>query len=235
MFFLPVFASANADTLVVRYDSTGTIMPISFDKNHIEKYKKDKAFDYNEYKYKNKFWTKVKRWIYNFFLKIFKWLFGQKKAGPYLRIFTKIAPYIGLAALIFVIIRFLFNTNFRKLLSDNDSEAEVIYGEDEEIIRNKDINALLKEAAEKGNYRLALRYYYLKLLKKLEANDIIKWEPQKTNYEYLREIKKQDYNDKFKRFTLWYDYIWYGKYPLNNLEFSAMSEELEDFFKRLAK
>ncbi len=232
--FLPFTMNANADSLTVRYDST-EIIPLKFNTGHINKYKSDKAFDYNEYKYQSKFWTKVKRWIYNVLYAIFKWLFGQKKAVGYLSKFIKIIPYLGLAALIFIIIRFLFVSNFIRYFRDNDAEAKVSYGEDEEIIRKKDIDTLLKDAIEKENFRLALRYYYLMLLKKLEKNNIIKWEPQKTNFEYLKEIKHKEFKDKFKLFTKWYDYIWYGKYPLNSFEFSTISGQFDSFFKNLNK
>ena len=238
--FLPIsLLSTNdalsvKDTLKIQYDTT-EIIPVKFNAAHIDSYKSDKDFDYTENKIKSTFWTKVKRWFYNILFAIFKWLFGQKKAVGYLSKFIKIIPYLGLAALIFLIVHFMFNINFRKYFTDKNAEAEVNYGEDEEIIRKKDIDAMLQDAIEKGNYRLALRYFYLKLLKRLEKNNIIKWEPQKTNFEYQKEIKNKDYNNKFNKFTLWYDYIWYGKYPLSQKEFGVMSKELDSFIKNLDK
>ena len=234
MSVLPVSLMAGADSLSIKYDSS-EIKPLRFDADHLIKYRTDKAFDYTEFEYKNTFWTKIKRWAYNILLTIFKWLFGQKKATVHLNNFMRIIPYLLLAVLIFLIVRFLFKKYFVKYFGNSIAEARFTYGEDEEIIRKKDINTLLKEAVEKENYRMAMRYYYLKLLKKLEENNIIKWEPQKTNFEYLLEIKQKEYVDKFRRFTLWYDYIWYGKYPLGSSEFSVISREFESFLKSLIK
>ncbi len=231
---MPVSLLAKTDTLTIKYDSS-EVAPLTFDQSRLQDYKSDKAFDYKEKMVKNTFWIKVKQWIYNVFLRIFKWLFGHKKAAGYLEKFMKIMPYIGFAVLIFLIIRFLFMANLIKYFGGNDGEAEVDYGEDEEIIRKKNIDNLIKEAVEKEDYRLALRYYFLKLLRKLENNDIIKWESQKTNFDYLNEIKQKEQHSKFKRFTLWYDYIWYGKYPLDYLEFNEMSKEFNSFFNKLTK
>ena len=231
---LPFSMVSSPDTLALNYDST-VVKPLTFDKTHIQKYKSDKAFDYTEHKIKNTFWTKVKRWIYDILLSFFKWIFGHKKASGYLSKFIKYIPYISLGILIIVVVKYLFNANFIQLFTDDNAKSEVIYGEDEEIIRKKDIDSLLKDAIDKENYRLAIRFYFLKLLKKLEDNKVIKWESQKTNYEYLKSIKHKEYKDRFKVFTLWYDYIWYGKYPLNHIEFSNMSKEFDSFFKKLAK
>jgi len=231
---LPVSLSAKADTLAIKYDSS-EIIPMTFDQNHLQDYKSDKAFDYKEKVIKNTFWTKIKQWLYDIFLRIFKWIFGHEKAVSYLSKFNEIIPYIGLAALLFFVIRFLFRANLIKYFGGNDADAEVNYDEDEDIIRKKNIDNLIKEAIEIEDYRLALRYYFLKLLKKLENNGIIKWESQKTNFDYLNEIKQKEQHSKFKRFTLWYDYIWYGKYPLNHIEFNEMSKEFNSFFNKLTK
>lgn len=234
VFFAPFNLLASADSLTIRYDSS-SIKVLDINSINIDTYKSDKAFDYKEYKFKNSIWQKFKKWIYNILLKIFEWLFGQKKSISYLSTFIKIFSYLGLGALIYLIVRFLFNANFIKYFREHGEEAEVKYGEDEEIIRKKDIDQLLKNAIDNSDYRLGLRFYFLKLLKTLEAKKVIKWEPQKTNFDYLKEIKQDVYNDTFKRFTYWYDYIWYGNYPLTSLEFTAISKEFEAFFKKLLK
>jgi len=233
--FMPFNIVAETDTFSIKYDSSSVITPLKIDQEHINKYKNDSDFDYTEYKYENSTWKKIKRWFYNLFLRLFKWIFGQKKAAGLLDKFFSVIPYFAIGVLAYLLIRFLIRVNFKEYFAQNTDEAEVKYGEDEEIIRNKDISTLLKNAEDNGNYRLALRYYFLKLLKELEKNKIIKWEPQKTNFEYLKEIRKRDYKDRFKKFNFWYDYIWYGKYPLDKQEFDLISKDFNSFLESVER
>ena len=71
----------------------------------------------------------------------------------------------------------------------------------------------------------------MKLLKAFEESDKIEWEHQKTNYEYYNEIKDQSLKQRFQQFTLWYDYIWYGKFKINIDEFNQIAKEFDLFFK----
>lgn len=217
------------DTTEVRYDSS-IVVPLKFDENNLEKYRSDKDFDYTEYKYENTYLNKFKNWIKNILLKFFEWIFGQKKAGKTLEKFFQIIPYVALGIVLFFFLKFFLNINFKDILNGNTTSTTVTYGEEEEIIRNKDIDKLIKEAKNKRDFRLAIRYYYLKFLKVLEEKNYIEREHQKTNYEYYNEIKNKDIKNSFQQFTLWYEYIWYGKFVITDIEFERLSKEFDIFF-----
>ena len=212
---------------------TSAITPLKFDESHIAAYKQDKDFDYS-LTYKENTWiSAIKRWFYKILVKIFNWIFGASRGLKYLAIFIKYLPYIFLAIVAFFIIKFFLQVDVKEMWTGIPEETTVNYGTDEEIIRKQDIDQLIHTALQKGDLRLAVRYYYLKLLKLLEQKQFINWEAQKTNMEYLREIKDESIKPGFKKFTKWYDYIWYGNYPVSQHEYEMISKEFTSFYKKL--
>ena len=83
-------------------------------------------------------------------------------------------------------------------------------------IRELEIDILLREAMASGNYRLAIRIYFLGLLKKLDEDGFIVWKKDKTNRDYLSELfSKQYYFEELKSLTLAYEQVWYGDHTLS--------------------
>lgn len=89
-----------------------------------------------------------------------------------------------------------------------------------ENIHEMDFNQLVNETKDTGNYRLAVRYYYLWVLKKLSLREIIDWDWDKTNSDYLYEIKDSGLKKDFEYLSYLYDYSWYGEFPLDANEFA---------------
>lgn len=132
--------------------------------------------------------------------------------GPFAWLFY-LALAIAIAYLVYILLNEggtgLFSTKQnRKLNNYEDITAE--------NIENADINRLMKDAENNNNYRLAIRYYYLLILKTLSLKNHIKFEDDKTNAEYLNEINEKPFNKKFAYTSYLYNYIWYGEFPLNS-------------------
>jgi hypothetical protein len=89
-----------------------------------------------------------------------------------------------------------------------------------ENIHEMNFDQLIDDTKATGNYRLALRYYYLWLLKKLSARAIIDWNWDKTNRDYLYEINDRQLRDNFEYLSYLYDYSWYGEFPLDDASFA---------------
>ncbi|UJH66886.1 DUF4129 domain-containing protein [Allomuricauda sp. SCSIO 65647] len=150
----------------------------------------------------------------------------------------KIMEYIiyGLMGLlvIFLLIRVLVNEKFNSIFI---KKAKPIIDIDlsEQHIENIDLDALLNEALEKKEYRMAIRYQYLKILKRLSEKGLIDWHFEKTNSDYQREIEKPEIKARFKEVSYIYDYIWYGeqeidgqKYHTADALFAILSNNLRD-------
>ncbi len=88
-------------------------------------------------------------------------------------------------------------------------------------IRQTDIAKDILTAEQQANYRLATRFSYLNILKKMAEKDIIRWEARKTNRIYLEEIGQQAWKADFERATRFFEWVWYGEHALSQEEYNA--------------
>ncbi|GGI57205.1 hypothetical protein [Winogradskyella haliclonae] len=101
----------------------------------------------------------------------------------------------------------------------------------EENIETIDFDTLISNALKENNFRLATRYMYLKSLKALSAKGVIEWHFDKTNNDYLREIKDNQVKSLFKRASYIYDYVWYGEFPINETDFNQNKNDFNQLIK----
>ena len=90
---------------------------------------------------------------------------------------------------------------------------------------------LLKNAIRNGNYRLAIRYLYLQTLERLSERKYIEINTNKTNYEYVNEVRKHGFGNEFASLTLKYEYVWYGEYPVDEKLFEQIQSGFIQFNK----
>lgn len=201
------------DSIAVTYEAAPLEVK-KIENGDLEKYRDDPAFDYEVVKAQRTWWDDFTEWLGYLLRRFFGAIFGVEKAPLLLANFLKVLPYLLLGVLLYLLIRFFNNVNIsgpgRKL-----ERGSVGLSEEEHLIRNEDLQRLVQNALEDKNYRLAIRYYYLYLLQVMTEKNIIAWELQKTNDDYLREIKSTDLKSPFKQITRWYDYIWYGEFHIN--------------------
>ena len=87
-------------------------------------------------------------------------------------------------------------------------EMDIRLLDEEEI--DAPLDKYLKEALLAQNYKLAIRIYYLKVLKQLQELGKINWKKYKTNRHYLNEML-QDHNFQlFKDVTVHFEKNWFG-------------------------
>lgn len=133
--------------------------------------------------------------------------------------------FLSIAAL-YLIIKFLMqsplNSVFKTEVKDIDSFQYV-----EENIKDVNFDTLIADALNDNNYRLATRYLYLKSLKILTNKNIIEWHYDKTNNDYINEIKDENTKYVFKRISYIYDYVWYGEFPIDEAVFTKNRPDFE--------
>lgn len=137
--------------------------------------------------------------------------------------FFEIIKYIviigAIVLVIFLLVKLLGNDGPTNRKIDPVSEMEL--EEIEENLETAELDDPIRRAIASGNYALAVRLYYLALLKELSAKGLIRWKRDKTNGEYMRELSGHSFSDMFRDVTLIFERIWYGDVELNK----------EDFFK----
>src|SRR5829696_2434758 len=117
----------------------------------------------------------------------------------------------------------LFRKESKKIIEEEE-EAEItddIFG----INYEKEIN----RAAETGNFRLAVRLWYLQTLKELADRNIIDYRHEKTDNDYVASLYGGRYYRDFFRLTRNFEYTWYGQFQLSAEAYSMMSRDFLNF------
>lgn len=232
IFHVLVPSHAQEDSLAVDYD-TERLDVRQITDGDLEKFKNDPKFDYEIVESNPTWWDDFKAWLGNLFLRFFEWIFGVEEAAGALAIFLRILPYLLLVLLLFLFIRFFRNANMSTPAGKNNRKPLVSLSEEEHIIKNEDIQALIQKALDAKNYRLAVRYYYLYVLQLLSEQELIDWQLQKTNHDYEKEIKKPDLKKAFTKITHLYDYIWYGDFDIDESQYEQAELIFSDVRKTL--
>lgn len=238
VFFLLLFFCSSygwtQDTLSespkkIKYDTTTALEPLKFEEKQIGEYKTDKAFEYLNAAEKDTWWTRFKEWVNMRYHQILDWLFGDYEANTVLAFFLKLLPYILIAAIVGFVVWLFIRLNPGNYLLAAKEEPEVFLSEEEKIIKSENISDLIEQAIHNGDFRLAVRYYYLQLLRQLNAKDLIRYEFQKTDTEYLNELKKEHFRPELKKLMRIYDFIWYGSFPISENDFKKTQGFFLDF------
>lgn len=124
------------------------------------------------------------------------------------------------------------------LIFDNvkiDKKIKVEEEEDEEIenIEDIDADAIYKKAIAEGNYKLAIRMQFIKILQILTQKDIIEWKNEKTNRDYIREITDGSLKRDFRTNSNYYEKAWYGDEEVNFGAFRVIDQKLTDFINKI--
>ena len=231
-----IFVSWNSftqtDSLTVKLDKNGIVELKQFDQSQLDSFKNDENFNYNIQE-DNSIFNNIKDFLKRTALLILGWLVGKQNAFSALETVVTVLPYIVLIILIVLIVFFFLKIKINKLKVDTTEKADVILTEEAEIIKNADISSLIKLAIQQNNYRLGIRYYYLLILQQLEQKELIYWEQQKTNEDYIQEIEEKTIVVQFKELTRLYDFVWYGNFEINELEFSKAVSEFNSLTKAI--
>ncbi|HEY8402524.1 MAG TPA: DUF4129 domain-containing protein [Cytophagaceae bacterium] len=216
LFFLVLSGSAAADTSgvqqVVLYDSS-RIQPLSFDEQALEGFRADSDFDYiRENKASIGWFERILFWLLSK-------LFGNTNVETTYNVLYNSFMYVILPLTILFIIWKLIGADRMSLFYRKKAKSVRVQEEIEDI-REVDLNAIVEEAIKNEDYKKAVRYSYLLLLKELAEKGIIEWSSAKTNYDYLKEIKLNEVKDAFRDATRIFEYCWYGDIPLTKESFT---------------
>ncbi len=122
---------------------------------------------------------------------------------------------------------FLSNSSFLSRNRKNIASDVTVIEEE----NASDPDSLLRNAIRNGNYRLAVRYLYLQSLQRLSEKKFIEINANKTNYEYVMEVRRHKFANEFASLTLQYEYVWYGEYPVDERLFEQIQGSFTQFNK----
>ncbi|WP_167605443.1 DUF4129 domain-containing protein [Maribellus sediminis] len=194
-----------------------------FSETKLEEFRADKDFQYDSVTYRQiTIWDKVRYYFYQ----LLKFMFGEEGAAPVIR-------YVFLVAVILFVVLQLTGAKVQWFLGKGKQAAKGIVSIPDEDISNIDLQELADKALSEGNLRLCIRYHYLHLLKVLDEKAHISWHKDKTNRDYLAEIKEPEIRKQFRQQTLVFDYVWYGNFKLSDEQFAWVNSGFQQLVNKL--
>ena len=115
--------------------------------------------------------------------------------------------------------------------ADDDYQVDTL----EAGMPESDLERFLRLAIEHGDFRGAVRIYFLMCLNQLNARGLIKWERDKTNQTYLSELATHPLADEFNRLTRNYELFWYGEAPIDAPTYHNVSLNYQAFIESLSR
>jgi hypothetical protein len=97
-----------------------------------------------------------------------------------------------------------------------------------EVITVSELESRLENALKNEVYREVIRIYFTMILQELIRLQLIKWRLEKTNQQYIYEVKNQILRAELRKCTRYFDIVWYGEYNIDRAKF----EEIQPHFTR---
>ena len=217
----------------VRIDTT-VIEQKHFDQTRIDAYKNDKAFDYDVVDDGPSLYEQITDWFTRVLTRILSWFFDDIEAPMgFLMVFLTALPYIIGVIVLYLIVNFFLKVNTRNLINGKTNKDIVHIEDEEELLHSKDLPRLIDLAVAAKNYRLATRYQYVLLLQQLSNKEIIVWEQQKTNEDYIKEVQSKNIHTEFEGITHFYDFVWYGNFDVNYQEYLKGIEDIQQIVQKI--
>ncbi len=116
--------------------------------------------------------------------------------------------------------------------SRKSKKANQVTEDKEEIVElntESDFDKQIRLALEQRNYRLAIRYQYLKSLHLLSEKRLIFLSADKTNFDYVNELINHPQRNPFAALTLNYDYVWYGEFDIDEIIYRKIETNFTHF------
>ncbi len=113
----------------------------------------------------------------------------------------------------------------KKVLNDVREEGEEVTEDIFAINYQREID----KATAQGNYRLGVRLMFLRLLKNMSEKNIIRYQQDKTNFDYLMQLHGTSYYPHFFRITRNYEYSWYGKFDISEPNYQLIRKDFDHF------
>lgn len=133
---------------------------------------------------------------------------------------------ILVAALLFVLYRVFLSD---RGLFTSPTKNKTIVVEEELLTDDAYLEQQLKQALKDENFRSAIRYLYLQTLNRLSERNWLNLSPDKTNYQYVRELAKPHLRNGFSRITLHYEYAWYGDFQIDEKVYEQVKSDFDQF------
>jgi hypothetical protein len=128
-----------------------------------------------------------------------------------------------------IVVLQLSGVNMRQLFSPSRLDKRDEPDELSENIHDIPFEKAISNAINAGNYALATRLMYLQGLKLLSDKNLISWHENKTNWQYVYELKDTRLRSSFRTVTSIFEYVQYGNMRVEKEKFASVQEAFQNF------
>jgi hypothetical protein len=148
--------------------------------------------------------------------------------APFIKIFFWILAVLFIGFILYKL--FLTESFFKR----TPRKVKITEQEPEEkVITSSGYEKLINEAIFNKDFRSAIRYLYLQTLQRLSMSGFIQLSPDKTNYEYVKDLSGKVHQNEFASLTLSYEYVWYGKFDVDREIFNRLQKDFNQYQQKL--
>ncbi|MCT4581840.1 MAG: hypothetical protein N4A35_10515 [Flavobacteriales bacterium] len=141
-------------------------------------------------------------------------------------LYTLLAVFLG-----FIIYILFINTT----ISDEGKSIKEVKLEKAPVeIAKSELELMLEKALANKDYRLAVRIYFIFVLKDLSEKKWITWKKEKTNISYLMEMRGKKQYELFNESVSIFELVWYGNYTITDKDYDAIEPKFKTLLKELA-
>jgi hypothetical protein len=171
-----------------------------------------------------------------FFQKLLEWLsekFFDNVEYDSIDITRRIIIWTLIIISVVIVIWLLLKSDMVGLIRPKAKAASFNFSDVTEDLDSINFNQRINDALTNNDYRLALRWQYLKVLYLLDKKQLIVFAPFKTNIDYKNELKNKNLQEKFMSLSRTYEYVWYGQFAFNSTLYNNSAAEFESIEKEI--
>ncbi len=165
-------------------------------------------------------WTRFKQWFSDFLKDLFNFE-NRTQAEEAADLAIEILGVILFLLVAYFIAKAILNKEGQWVFGKSAEKSIIPVTDLASDIDSVDFRNLISHAEQDNNFRLAIRYYYLWLLKVLGNKGIIHYDVEKTNSDYRQEIEEGPIRNAFDYTSYLYNYIWYGEFDVSEKQFRS--------------
>ncbi|TDS56893.1 DUF4129 domain-containing protein [Myroides indicus] len=221
----------DQNVLPYTLDNNPEVKPKKFKKDFKKQYLSSEKFDYDKNIQPDGFWQRFKRWVNSLVERFFRQFSIDYHTANRIEIFYRISGIVAILGLLYYIIRAYLEKDLYWLTKKKGKQVKIDISDIEQNLENINFPALINQTIAEKQYRLTIRYYYLWLLQQLQQQNHIVWHAEKTNSDYVNEIKDTAIKTNFRYLSYIYNNIWYGEHQIEENEFISAKQSFESILK----
>jgi hypothetical protein len=121
------------------------------------------------------------------------------------------------------------------LNEEKSAKNQVLFSDIDKPLGQYDFDKIIKDFIQKKDFRMAIRWLFIFLLFELEKKQHIRFEPHKTINDLKFDVKDKLYYQRFAEVCLIFEYVWYGKFDLDENSFLSIKNKIMEIKDDLPK